>query len=120
MRLIVWLVTQISRQWKGRHQPKRLFFRRLIGGITHRVYPQYSTCGRCGRPWNVAKPHYTNYQRSITGGGAGCFPLCEPCWGELTIGERIPYYKSLWNLWLESPPMNETWEDILDAVREGR
>lgn len=120
MGLINWVVTQLSRQWKGRRQPiVRLFLRRLIGAITHRYNPRYSTCGRCNRPWNIAQKHDTSYHQSITGRDAGCFPLCEQCWGELTIERRIPYYSDLWNLWLESPPMNETWEDILIAVEGG-
>jgi len=41
-----------------------------------KLYPHHSTCGICGLPWSVAKPHHVNL-----GNGKGCFAVCERCWG---------------------------------------
>jgi len=30
----------------------------------------------------------------------GCFTLCESCWSELTIKERLPYYDHLVTRWI--------------------
>src|SRR5690348_6173590 len=84
--------------------------------------PGIGKCYRCNRPWICpaqqyvgnrtwrqlphdryrgligVKPHITNYTL-----GSGCFPLCEPCWTALETPEaRLPYYKQLWDSWVES------------------
>ena len=88
----------------------RLFLRRVVGYIAHFFSPAFSTCHRCGRPWNITKGHSTYFPP-----GNGCFPLCEKCWGELTVRERLPYYKELYDSW--SYPKGE-WEAIKKAVLE--
>ena len=78
--------------------------------------PYYGTCGRCGRPWNVCKPHTTDYKI-----GYGCFPLCEDCWGELTPEKRLPYYRKLYDRWeregtIYNYVFNRDWFNIKKAV----
>lgn len=88
----------------------KLLFRKLIGLISRTIFLSYSSCGRCGRTWNICKGHSTQYTES-----RGCFPLCEECWEELSIFERLPYYKALWNKWRSSglPNCNSMSWDML-------
>ncbi len=89
-------------------------------------HPGSSWCGRCGRPWTVRpgkgteftlKNHATDY-----GQGSACFPLCESCWSQLTIDERLPYYVALVNEWerIGSPVPEDKKTAIYEAVRAGR
>ena len=71
--------------------------RRLVGNVARILFPSYSACGHCGRPWKIVDGHATPYKPSY-----GCFPLCEDCWGELTIDERLPYYDDLVDRWIVS------------------
>lgn len=82
-----------------------------------RRHPGLGYCGRCGFPWRAGGndgpgvPHHTPYGWNEDGGvswSRGCFPLCEPCWANLTIPERVPYYESLVAHW------------ALDAMAESR
>ena len=62
--------------------------------------------------------------------GSGCFPLCESCWQELGTPEaRMPYYRELWESWLDSTPLDskhngtpmpELWRQIESAVLKER
>ena len=72
----------------------KLWLRKIIGDISKDLFPVYSGCGRCKRTWNVCKSHATDYSE-----GQGCFVLCEECWTELSIEERLPYYEDLIFLW---------------------
>lgn len=100
----------------------RLFFRRLAAWWLNRFYPGYGTCGRCQRNWKICQYHNTDYVEDESS-GHGCFPLCEACWQELTIEQRLPYYRALWQEWndqvsgIEEP---ETLALMEQAVREGR
>jgi len=72
----------------------KLKIRKLWGIIARMFSPGYFWCGRCKRPWNVCEGHYTQYNKS-----SSCFPLCQQCWKELTIEERLPFYWDLWWRW---------------------
>lgn len=56
--------------------------------------PGYSTCMRCLRPWKYVEGHSTQYTEV-----RGCFPLCEGCWSDLSVEERLPYYRRLVEEW---------------------
>lgn len=71
----------------------------------------YSWCGRCETPWRFVQGHSTSYTE-----GRACFPLCEKCWSDLTINERLPYYRELWEKWDEG---YAEWENIRAAVEQG-
>lgn len=68
--------------------------RRAQAVVLKPLAPGYGTCFRCDIPWKFIKGHPTPY-----GGGRACFPLCEMCWQELTIEERLPYYEKLLKWW---------------------
>lgn len=59
-------------------------------------------CGSCGRAWNICKGHSTKYSSY-----KGCFPLCEDCWEEMSVQERMPYYISLMDEWNADPAERE-------------
>lgn len=72
---------------------------RKILGLTVRLTNatlglHYSHCSHCERPWNICKGHDTKWNERNS-----CFPLCEDCWSELTVEERLPHYVRLWSEW---------------------
>jgi len=80
----------------------------------------YGGCYRCNASWAVVEEHSTWYTED-----RACFPLCETCWGALTIEERMPYYEQLITHWKsfddQVPP--DQWPDyeaVRQAVREGK
>ena len=88
-----------------------------FAAIARAAAPGYGTCHRCGFPWRFVKEHSTEYAR-----GRACFPLCESCWSALTPGQRLHYYRELWDEW-EADGVNkdgEMWDAIRDAVLDGK
>lgn len=93
-----------------------------LGTWSQRLAPGYSWCFRCETPWLFVKHHDTEYvELTETQAGRACFALCEKCWAELTIKQRMPYYRQLWEHW-ESLGVGEErhWQDIEAAVLAGR
>lgn len=91
--------------------------RRLWGKHIAAASPGWGHCYRCLRTWNACKNHVTQYSEL-----SGCFPLCEPCWKELTPAERLPFYLELIQSWNDSPWQQEpgTKEAIEAAVWAGK
>lgn len=104
--------------WKM--QENNLFARKAVGLVSRMVYLNYSACGRCNRSWALVDEHVTPVDFST--GGHGCFPLCETCWSELTIEERLPYYHELFLYWksIGSDKTQEDWENMRIAVEMGK
>lgn len=104
----------------------KLKIRKLWGKLARLFSPGYSICYRCGRPWTVCTGHITSYSNS-----GGCFPLCTSCWSELSIKERLPYYRSLVDWWIElyeddpdkhrhnGQSWSELWEELKFNVLAG-
>jgi len=93
----------------------KLLFRKLHGIIFNWFYPGFGGCYCCERKWPICKYHSTMYELN-----RGCFPLCQTCWGELNIKERLPYYERLiveWENW--NPVDPETVVAIRLAVESG-
>ncbi len=87
-----------------------LLSRWLVGEVDRIAHPTTGYCLRCGRTWRCLgiKGHTTPFCLVDAGGictaplheeglrfHAGCFPLCEDCWSELTPEARLPYYRLL-------------------------
>lgn len=90
--------------------------RKFIGKIWKFLYPNYSTCGRCGRTWNICESHSTPYSEH-----GSCFPLCQDCFNELTIDERLPYYRQLIDEWIEGGDENhngQSWNNLWDVLEQ--
>lgn len=65
----------------------------FVAGVYRMMHPSYSTCGCCGLPWAVAKPHHIDMVECTDEHcGRGFFPVCEWCW------------------------QNKSWEEISNAV----
>jgi hypothetical protein len=82
-------------------------------------FPGYGTCLYCHRNWKICEPHNTPYQFTYSDQLPlrECFPLCEECWQELSIEERLPYYRKLWVIWQTGDI--EQWLLMEKAVRKG-
>jgi len=87
-----------------------LEYRRKRGRRLAWASPGYSTCGRCGTPWNHTQRHSTEYSET-----EGCFPLCEACWSELTPEQRLPYYVKMIFGWEQYGPVEQ---EKVAAIRE--
>ena len=75
-----------------------------------------SRCLRCATPWWATEAHHTMYDEC-----RGCFPLCDACWSELSIEERVPYYGKLCEEWARQEPSNrERARLVINAVLEGK
>lgn len=88
-----------------------------LGSVTQLYFCNYGYCGRCKTTWNFCRSHSTAYCD-----WSGCFPLCELCWQELSIEERLPYYRRLWHSWMScdgTETTEETWKLMEQAVRNG-
>lgn len=86
-----------------------------LAAVARAAAPGYGSCYRCGMPWKFTDGHITPY-----GNGHGCFPLCEPCWGELTIEQRLPFYEKLLHVWhAEKAVSGAMAEAVIGAVVRG-
>lgn len=115
---LLFVTAIIGFAWK--RQDDSLSARKAVGLVSRAVYLNYSACGRCNRSWALVEGHSTPVDFST--GGHGCFPLCETCWSELTIEERLPYYHELFRYWksIGSEKTQEDWENMRIAVEMGK
>lgn len=99
--------------------------RRIRARFTNWLHPGWGRCKRCNLNWHDAPGHTTTYLRDETG-GSGIFAICQQCWQECSIEERIPYYRLLWvdqQRWVsetEQADHIEKWRLIESAVRQGK
>ena len=94
-----------------------------LGKVTQFLTPGYGSCGKCETTWAFVEGHSTIYLN-----GSGCFPLCELCWSELLIEDRLPFYRSLVEHWISSGEVGwyqndvhffDIWKAIEAAVLRG-
>lgn len=104
-----------------------LWCRQQVAKTLQAAFPGYSTCGRCGFPWAIAK------SKDIPSGPhSGIFAICRDCWDELQVAElRKPYYLALlkqqhesWlgykNKYPDSPdPMSE-WSTVEASIESNK
>lgn len=94
----------------------RLWLRRLAAKLLNPFWPHLSGCKRCSRNWGICQAHYTMFSDSD-----GMFPLCELCWRELSVPERLWYYYVLFEAWqARGPHKAGEWPAIVAAVQEGK
>lgn len=89
----------------------RLIGRMFMAWMLNRFNRGVSTCLHCSRNWAICKSHVTHYTKDM-----GVFPLCEGCWQDLSITERLYYYYMLWDL---QGAGVEKWHLVEKAVKEG-
>ena len=99
-----------------------LDIRKELAVLLKLLYPEKSSCRRCGIPWIDAEWHSTSINAQ-----EGLFPLCKKCWEQLSIKERLPFYRELFDSRLESNSqeicdsvIQENWEEIEKAVLAGK
>ena len=92
-----------------------------LGPVTKWISPGFGSCGKCGTTWVFVKSHETTLKKI----GSECFPLCELCWGELSIEDRIPFYRQLIEGWIDQRHPKDQWLyygvhyfDVWEAVKE--
>lgn len=90
-----------------------------IGRVGKLFAPSYGWCLRCQTPWAFVPYHSTDW------GSKGCIALCEKCWHELSLHQRLPYYRQLVEQWHERPDLRELsfeaeWQLVERAVLDGR
>lgn len=102
--------------------------RKLLGSLSQSMDPAHGFCFHCGITWSYTENHVTDYEWALIewppGSGnwektrlCGCFPLCEFCWKNLTVEERLPHYQKLvLNTWGENAG---EWQKVRKAVMEG-
>lgn len=89
--------------------------RRALAALARAAAPGYGCCYRCQMPWKFTEGHTTYY-----GGGRGCFPLCEPCWADLTPEQRLPFYEQLLRDWHAYRPVDGAQaEAVIGAAAAG-
>lgn len=95
--------------------PKDLENRRKVARVVKLSAPGFGWCLRCEMPWKFIEHHSTPYTYN-----RACFALCEMCWNDLTIEERLPYYEQLLKMWhVQSPVEGGQAEAIIGAVVRG-
>ena len=87
---------------------KQIKKHKLVAKLLNPLFPQYSKCRRCNRNWKICKGHTTPYDAT-----SGCFPLCEDCWLELGVEERVPYYIDLWLKWRYDGQMETAYQNTV-------
>lgn len=79
-------------------------------------HPAIGGCLRCKRKWAICTEHATSFSEQES-----MFPLCEECWQELPIEQRLAYYSQLYAEWLAcDAECQHEWPAIEAAVRAGK
>lgn len=79
-----------------------------IGKISQILFPYYSHCHRCKTTWNLVKGVSIQIDSQ-----EGLFHLCENCWDECTVNERIKYYINN----LSGPLTDEQISNIIQNIK---
>lgn len=79
-----------------------------VGGVSRLIFPDYSYCKKCNTTWNMANPLAVEYDES----GGGCIALCQKCWCDSNVEERVKYYKNVIEKW------QKTDENMLQVLVE--
>jgi hypothetical protein len=99
----------------------KLLMEKRIGRISHAIFQVTGGCLRYDTSWGLVSHHTTYYK--YNGESSGMFPLCNMCWNELTPDTSLPYYKRLYNHWINSLDGEndlEPFEIIELAVKDGK
>ncbi len=61
-----------------------------LGKISQYIFPGFGFCSKCNSTWNLVQSKSFGYSEC-----SGHFALCEKCYDDCTIDERIYYYTSI-------------------------
>lgn len=93
----------------------KLALRRVAGNLAEHIYPNDGRCSRCKTPWAVCKPHPT--------GDVCCLALCQKCWRELSVSQRLVYYvdQRIWKIVdVEYSEVLRRWKKVVKIASEGK
>lgn len=112
-------------------------WRRRIAAMWSQSDVGYSACLRCWRGYRFVKMHTTPYhactepQRIAANRQygrpddfegdecAGVDVLCEDCWGELTVAERLPFYEIQMTAWRNGDALERDIAKVMRAAERG-
>lgn len=82
------------------------------------ISPGYSSCEKCGLPWNVCNSKTVYYNSS-----SGTFPTCDYCFEHSTLEQLKGYYTKTYNYQKKSAfrygyQLDHTLNDLLDALEK--
>lgn len=82
------------------------------------ISPGYSSCEKCGLPWNVCDSKTVYYNPT-----SGTFPTCDYCFEHSTLEQLKGYYTKTYNNQNKSAleygyQLNHTLNDLLDALEK--
>lgn len=75
--------------------------------------PRYSWCMRCGTAWKFVEGravYYNKPSESTTDKPWGHFALCQECWDECDVEERVQHHMAAFNQY------TDCWNDELEAA----
>ena len=83
--------------------------------ILRKLNPSYSYCGKCKVPWKYVRSH--DIRNSNQTGGV--FYMCEECWNESTIDERLLIsYEGY--LEFHQDMIEMSWKYISEEIKKGK
>lgn len=90
----------------------------LLAAVIRFFYPQYSSCEKCGLPWNLCKSKSVNTSKRD-----GTFATCDKCWEQSTLPELKRYYTKVYmmqqrSLRFTEYEMEHTLEHLLNCVEQ--
>ena len=67
----------------------KIMFRRAQSLYMNLMWGGIGKCGSCYRNYYSVQEHTTVVKKNYA-----IYPLCQDCWFDMTIEERLPYYES--------------------------
>lgn len=113
-------------------------WKRRLAASWNQSDPGLTSCAHCWRGYRFTKMHMTpyhacsladmraankQYNRPEDFEGdecAGVNVLCEDCWRELTVEERLPYYEEVMSVWREQGSSEADIKKVMRAAEAGR
>ncbi len=71
--------------------------RRCLAPLTYLPDPGYRGCQRCRCSWQSVRPHRVPVETKTYSGGI--FALCEQCWRETGVEERLRMHRTVHQAW---------------------
>lgn len=86
---------------------------KIVSRILRKLNPRYSTCEKCGLPWN-----HCTLKSVKTSGHASTFATCDICWDNSTLEELKEYYAHTYFMQNQTStaPIDHTLAHLLECV----
>lgn len=80
--------------------------------LERKLWPHLSCCGKCGRPNNCCRMHTVWHSER-----SGTFALCEECWSESSLKERMFYYANVYRTQVSQGMKDDHFKALMDSVQ---